>query len=132
MNSLKGTITTIKVHQSLSLVSVDVGGFLIKSIVNETPETANYLKEGTNIHVLFKETEVVLGSFMDHAISLQNRLPGKVGRINKGELLADLLINTPLGDIEAVITADASSQMKLAIGTEVMAMIKTNEIMLSE
>jgi len=110
---------------------VEVSNIMITSIVIETPETAGYLKVGTPIKVMFKETEVIIGK-ISKDISLQNRIPVKVGHIKKGQLLSQLDLQFGNHTISSIITSNAVNQLQLAVGTDAIAMIKTNEIMLSE
>jgi len=132
MNVLTGQIETITIKGSLSLVRVLVDQIPLTAIVIDTPETAAYLVPDNVIKVIFKETEVIVGKGIDHQISLQNRLSGHIHAIEAGELLSRLLIDTPAGQVVSVITANAVEQLALKVGSEVTAMIKTNEIMLSQ
>ncbi|MGB5228322.1 TOBE domain-containing protein [Eudoraea sp.] len=133
MNSLEGHIKEVRVNGSLSLVTVALSDqILFKAIVIETPETASYLTAGHLVKVLFKETEVIIGKDIKHLISLQNQLRGVIRRIERGLLLSNILINTPVGDISSIITTNALDQLSLEEELIVCAMVKTNEIMLSE
>lgn len=132
MNVLTGQIETITIKGSLSLVRVIIAKIPLTAIVIDTPETAAYLEPGNDVKVIFKETEVIIGKGMDHQISLQNRLIGHVQSIESGELLSRLVIDTQAGQVVSVITANAVDQLALKVGSEVTAMIKTNEIMLSQ
>lgn len=132
MNVLTGQIETITIKGSLSLVRVIIAKIPLTAIVIDTPETAAYLEPGNDVKVIFKETEVIIGKGMDHQISLQNRLIGHVQSIESGELLSRLVIDTHAGQVVSVITANAVDQLALKVGSEVTAMIKTNEIMLSQ
>ncbi len=133
MNSLNGHIVEIEVSGSLSLVSVQIHEELrLKAIIIETPDTAAYLDIGHPIRVLFKETEVVIGNEGDHQISLQNRIPGTVSRIETGRLLSNVFVQTAAGESQAVISTNAVNQLDLQADTTVVAMIKLNEIMLAE
>lgn len=131
MNKLKGNITAIEVSHDLSIVTVDVDGFAVRSIVIETPETASYLRVGQPIHVLFKETEVVIGVGDVSNVSLQNKLPVVIEKVENGTLLS--LIHLRFGEhqLVAVISSNAVEQLQLAFGHQVMAMVKLNEVMLS-
>ena len=104
MNTLKGEIRSIKVSGNLSLVTINVSDIVFKTIVIETPRTASYLKTGNNINVIFKETEVVIGKGLEHFVSLQNKLHGNILEIENGKLLSKLIIETPVGNIVAIIT----------------------------
>lgn len=133
MNSLKGNIKEVMVNGSLSLVTIELSDqILFKAIIIETPETASYLSAGHLVKVLFKETEVIIGKDIKHLISLQNQLRGVIKSIDRGLLLSNVLINTPVGDISSIITTNALDQLDLKEELTVCAMVKTNEIMLSE
>ncbi|MBI9064974.1 MAG: TOBE domain-containing protein [Marinilabiliaceae bacterium] len=132
MNVLTGQIETITIQGSLSLVRVLVDQIPLTAIVIDTPETAAYLVPDNVIKVIFKETEVIVGKGGDHQISLQNRLSGRIHAIETGQLLSRLVIDTHAGQVVSVITANAVEQLALKVGSEVTAMIKTNEIMLSQ
>ena len=132
MNILQGEITAIKTCGSLSLVSIQAGDSALKSIVIESPETAPYLKEGNPIKVLFKETEVVIGKGTEHHLSLRNRLISTIQEIEKGELLSKLSLSTSAGPIISFITTSAVEELDLKKAEVVTAMVKTNEVMLSE
>lgn len=132
MNTLVGTITKIETSDSLSLVEVTVGAITLKTILIETDNTAPYLKKGNSINVIFKETEVVIGKGINHQVSMQNKIPGTILEIEQGGLLSKLTIETTVGKIKSIITSNAVEQLTLAVGEKVVAMIKTNEIMISE
>lgn len=133
MNTLKGHIRTIEVSGGLSVVSVVVGEQItLKAIVIETPETAAYLKTGGTIKLMFKETEVVIGTPDDHKISLQNRIYGRINKIHIGQLLCRLDLDTPVGQIGSIISTQAVKDLGLKENSPVCAMVKLNEMMLSE
>lgn len=132
MNILKGAIVTIKVSGNLSLITVNANGIFFKTIVIETPITASWLKIGNEINVIFKETEVVIGKGLEHFVSLQNKVPGKIIDMQQGELMSKITVDTAVGNIVAIISLDAVMQLDLQIGETVSAMIKTNEIMISQ
>ena len=132
MNILKGEIISINTKGDLSLVRINTNGILLTAIVIDTPTTAPYLKKGSIVNVIFKETEVIIGKSTNHQISLRNKLLGQIETIDSGELLSKITINTAAGKVASIITTNAVKQLQLQIGEEVTAMIKTNEMMLAE
>jgi len=133
MNSLEGHIGSVEVSGSLSLVSVQFGGGIcLKVLVIETPETASYLVAGHSIQVLIKETEVVIGTLKNPHLSLENIIEGTIQTIEKAALLCRLEIQTAIGKLHAVISSNAAERLRLREGLTVYAMVKLNEIMLSE
>jgi len=132
MNTLTGKITKIETEGHLSLVSVNVGDLILKSIVIETPATVSYLKIGNRINLLFKETEVVISKHPDVLISLQNQIPCKITRIENGKLLCKLDLQFQKHNLTSIITSNAVKNLALNVDDDVTAMVKTNEMMLSE
>lgn len=131
MNSLPGRIEALQTENHLSLVSVKVDDNMFCAIVIDTPATANYLVTGNWVNLLFKETEVVITKSFSGSISMQNKFPGIVKFVEKGKLLCRVTVNCNNHDIVSLITANAATQMELAIGDEVTAFVKTNEISLT-
>jgi molybdate transport system regulatory protein len=132
MNSLSGIINQIEVNGSLSLVGIKVGDCDFKSIVVETPETAEFLKIDGPIKVLFKETEVVISTDENPQISLRNKMKAIIQSIEKGKLLSKITMDTNAGNVTSIITTNAVIQLNLVEGSNVLAMVKTNEVLLSE
>ncbi|MBX2941743.1 MAG: TOBE domain-containing protein [Cyclobacteriaceae bacterium] len=131
MNTLKGIVSNLKTTGHMTLVELKVGKYLLKSIVLETPQSAPYLKIDNTINVLFKETEVIIAKGDLTPMSLQNRINGVVSKIERGEILGRLTLDSDIGEIVSLITTSAIDQLILKKGDNVTAMVKTNEIMLS-
>ncbi len=131
MNIFSGNIEAINENGELSIVTIKVGSASFTAIVIDTPKTASYLVEGNPIKVIFKETEVIIGIGSVEGISLRNKLFGKVESIESDNLLSKLVIQTDIGMITSIITSNSVKRLKIEIGTEVCAMIKTNELLLS-
>ncbi len=132
MNILKGYIESIKVNGDLSIVKVDVAGSIFSTIVIDTPETASFLKVKNDVKIIFKETEVIIGVGDMSGISLRNKMVGTVVQIDADILLSKLTMKTEIGEISSIITSNAVKQLKIELGMEVTAMVKTNEIILSK
>ncbi|GHE72806.1 MULTISPECIES: TOBE domain-containing protein [Roseivirga] len=131
MNSFKAKIIDIKTSGSFSLVSLEAIGLKLKSIVIDTPQTADYLQINQEVSVIFKELEVSVATTPNLPISLQNQIPGSIIALQKGELLARITLQTQVGPITSIITAVSADELELTVGQEVFALIKTNELMLS-
>ena len=133
MNRLKGHIREIEVAGNLSRVTVELPtGISVNAIVIETPETVSYLELNRTIHVLFKETEVILAKDPMVSLSLENRISGKITALNIGSLFCEVSVKTPAGAIQALISKATLDSWSLKTGTAVTAMVKMNEIMLQE
>lgn len=132
MNKFDGHIGQIRTHEQLSQVTVVLdGGIKVQAIVIETPETAAYLADGGKVSVLFKETEVILCLAGNTGFSEPNQIKGKIKSMETGALLAWVCLQTDIGDIGAVIPSDAIKNLGLDKGKDVIACVKTTEVMLS-
>ncbi|MBT8219060.1 MAG: TOBE domain-containing protein [Bacteroidia bacterium] len=132
MNVLEGRIAKMNTYGPLTLVRVKVEDYLLSAIVTDTPETASYLRMNHPVKLIFKETEVIIGIGQQGKISLRNQFKGKISKIKKGALQCKLSIATDVGQINSIITVNAVEELGLEKGKEVLALVKTNEMMLSE
>lgn len=133
MNRLYGKIDEILVSGHLSQVTVALsGGVRVQAVVIENPETASYLTEGGPIGVLFKETEVILALGEGSLTTLENQIPVQVERLDEGALLSRVALRCEAGPITAVVAARAARRLGLQPGQEVLALIASSEIMLTE
>lgn len=131
MNQFTGKIASIDAQGALRLYRVDLGYEIVFSaIVIQGNDKLEALQIGHTLSVVFKETEVVIATGQPE-ISLQNRILGTISRLDKGEVLSKLTLNTLIGELEAIITSNAVAQLNLELGNEVIALVKTNEVMLA-
>jgi molybdate transport system regulatory protein len=131
VNSFKAKITDIQSTRHLSMVSLAAGDVKLKSIVIDTASTCDYLLVGKEVHVIFKEMEVSISTQPDLPISLQNEITGKITRLEIGEILSKVTLETEVGTVVSVISTNSAERLGLKEEQQVYAMIKTNEIMLS-
>jgi molybdopterin-binding protein len=132
MNKLTAVIKSIETEGSLSIVNLSLAGLNFKTIVIENPKYTEYLKVSNKVDILFKETEVVIAKEKEIAISLRNQIPCKILEIQKGKLLSRLNLGFDKYKIVSIITSKSVELLNLRAGDEILAMIKTNEIMLAE
>ncbi|WP_291866821.1 TOBE domain-containing protein [Maribacter sp.] len=132
MNSFKGNISHINTKGNLSIITIQINDKIkLKSIVVETPKTASFLHINNEIAVLFKETEVIISIDQNSKSSVQNSILGTIKSIEKGALLSKVNLATSAGDLTTIISTDAITDLNLKIDLKVTALIKLNEIMLS-
>ena len=132
MNVLEGHIISIRSHGNLSLVRIETGSVMLSVVIIETVQSAPYLKIGNEIKALFKETEVIVARSHVMDISVQNRIPCEVKQIESGDLLTRVEMDFKGNRISALIPTESQKELNILIGDQVFAMVKTNEIMLSE
>ncbi|MBL8013784.1 MAG: TOBE domain-containing protein [Candidatus Omnitrophica bacterium] len=130
MNKIKGKIVNIESSDNLSIIQVNVDGDVFSSIVLEGKKTPLNYKIKDAVTLLFKETEVGLAKNLNGMISLRNRFPGTVKKIDKGPILAKVTLNYKKQSIESIISTQSALHMKLEIKDEVEWLVKTNEVTL--
>lgn len=132
MNQVPGIIKTIETAGDISLVGIAAGGELFSALVIDTPITAAYLQTGKNILMVFKETEVAIGKNLVGGLSLRNRFPARITHLEQGRLLSRVALDFRGFTLQAVITTASVNDLKLSVNDEVLGLVKTNEISLSD
>ncbi len=92
MNKLPGTITTIQQSGAILLVDADVNGQVFSALLIESTSRPEWLQIGNTVDLVFKETEVSLAKNLSGQISLRNRMPSVILKIEKGELLSQVFL----------------------------------------
>ena len=132
MNRLKGKIELINSHDELLLIELNVQETKMKAIIIGKPNDYSYLEIGNEIAILFKETEVTISIDKDLNISTPNKLTCIVDSIKKGQLLSQVNLNFYGVTLSSIITTTSVENLNLKPQNTVTALIKTNEIILSE
>ena len=130
MNKLIGKVIFIESSPHMSMVDIDVNGDVFSSIVLETPATAAYLKQGKQVALLFKETEVSIGKNLSGLISLRNRFKATIREIEKSDILTKVFLNYKSKIIVSIISTRSAQKLGLVDGDEVEWLVKTNEVSL--
>ena len=130
MNRLTGIITQIQTSDAIMLVDVNVDGQGFSALLIESNTQPEWLKAGNSVHLAFKETEVSLAKDLKGKISLRNRMKCQVVSVRRGELLSTVTMNYGDFIITSAITTRAVDSLQIAIGDEVEALVKSNEIAL--
>jgi len=129
MNTYKGVISGINSQDSFRQIDLDVNGVTVKVI---TLELDGRFRVKTMVRLLFKESEVVIAKNRTGMLSIENRYPGVITAIAAGEVFSEIIMDSPLGPITALIGRSAQDSMKLEIGDRVQAFIRSNEIAIME
>ena len=78
--------------------------------------------------MLFKETEVIIAKDFHGQISVQNKFGCIVKAIERGKLLAKVLLDYAGAEISSIITLNAVNTLEIKTGDSVTGLVKTNEI----
>ena len=60
--------------------------------------------------------------------SIRNQLPGTVKSIVSDKVLTEVLVETEIGEIAAIITTRSVEEMKLKAGNKVFAVVKATNV----
>jgi len=132
MNQLIGTIALVESSPSMSIVDVDVAGDVFSAIVLETPVTADYLKKGAPITLLFKETEVSIAKNLTGEISLRNRFKAVIREVVSADILTKVSLDYKNTAIVSIISTRSAKRLSLKAGDRVEWLVKTNEVSLAK
>jgi molybdopterin-binding protein len=66
------------------------------------------------------------------AINVRNQFRGKVKAIIEGQVVSEVDVETPAGIVTSVITTRSIKDLGLAIGTEVVALVKATEVSIAK
>lgn len=130
MNKLSGIIKQIQVSEAIILVDVEVSGQLFSALLIESANQPEWLSEGNKVDLVFKETEVSLAKNLSGTISLRNRMSCVVVSIEKGKLLSKVNLKFRDMELSSAITSRSVEALQLAVGDEVEALVKSNEVSL--
>ncbi|MBN1927765.1 MAG: TOBE domain-containing protein [Prolixibacteraceae bacterium] len=130
MNKISGIIANIQHSGAILLVDIDVAGHSFSALLVESATSMDWLQKGNPVTLVFKETEVSLAKNLSGKISLRNRMLCKVKRIDRGELLSNVLLHFHEHSITSAITTRAVNLLQLEVGDEIEALIKSNEVSL--
>lgn len=130
MNKLTGTISKIQKSGAILLVDVDVDGHGFSAMLIESATQPEWLREGNSIDLVFKETEVSLAKNLSGLISMRNRMKCTVEQIKRGELLSEISLKFQKYSVISAITTRSVNSLQLAVGDEVEALVKANEVSL--
>jgi molybdate transport system regulatory protein len=132
-NRLAGTVHAIKTGAVNDEVTLDLGdGYVIvASITRESVENLG-LRHGKRAVALVKASSVMVGlPAADARLSARNQLEGRISRITKGAVSADVCIELKQGSvIAAIISLDSVNALKLRKNARATAIFKASSVML--
>lgn len=131
-NQLPGTVTAITPGEAMATVKIRLAGGqdLTAAITLESVGELG-LTQGSPVRALVKSTEVSLATAPVRGVSIRNQLPGKVTALTTGAAMATVKVAVEGGVLTSAITADAVTELALAAGTPVVALIRSTEVSLA-
>ena len=131
-NQIPGTVTSVTHGEVMATVRtrLDGGQDLTAAITLEAVKELG-IAEGTAVRAMVKSTEVSLATGPVVGLSIRNQIPGTITDVTTGAAMATVKISIEGGELTAAITRDAVTDLDLAAGTPVIALIKSTEVSLA-
>ena len=132
MNRIEVEIKQVQSSDGIILADLDAQGCSLMVMMIEATDLPVWLKTGNRVFAVFKESEVSIAKNLTGIISLRNRFPCKVMKIERGKLMSAILLQYKHFQLCSAITTRSVDALELNIGDEVLALIKANEISLMQ
>ncbi|WP_027941842.1 TOBE domain-containing protein [Amycolatopsis taiwanensis] len=131
-NQLSGTVTAVSLGEVMATVSARLssGQEITAAITREAVEDLG-IRDGSAVTLLVKATEVSLATGPVSGLSIRNQFPGQVAEVTMGRAMARVKVLIEGGELTAAITRDAATELRLAAGTPVVALVKSTEVALT-
>ncbi|WP_405783319.1 molybdopterin-binding protein [Streptomyces sp. NBC_00859] len=131
-NQIVGTVTSVTAGEVMATVKVRLsGGQVITAAITLEAVKELGLAEDSSVRILVKSTEVSLATGPVEGLSIRNQIPGTITDVATGGAMASVKVSVEGGELTAAITKDAVTDLKLAAGSSVVALIKSTEISLA-
>lgn len=132
-NRLTGTVAEVTEGTVMSTVLITLsGGQKVTAAVTREAVKDLGLAAGSTVAVLIKSTEISLATGSVDGLSIRNQLPGTVSGLETGSAMAVAHITLDQGgELTSAITLAAVSELGLAEGSPVTALVKSTEVALS-
>ena len=66
------------------------------------------------------------------AVNARNQFRGTIREIVAGPVVSEVVVDTPHGVITSVVTTRSVDDLRLAVGTEVLALVKATEVSIAK
>ncbi|MFE0726970.1 molybdopterin-binding protein [Streptomyces antibioticus] len=131
-NQLPGTVTAVTADEVMAVVGIRLtGGQDLTAAITLEAVTDLGLAAGSAVRALVKSTEVALATGPVEGLSIRNRIPGTVTEIATGGAMASVKVHIDGGSMTSAVTREAVTDLALAAGSPVVALIKSTEVSLA-
>ncbi|WP_122893100.1 TOBE domain-containing protein [Arcobacter peruensis] len=124
MNKLEVTVSKIDTLENLNIVQFDFSGINL-SMMSLGLSNINV---GNKVVLSVNASHIAIAKDFEGEISLSNKLPCIIERLDKGELLSSLRLNIEDTIITSIITTNSVNRMNLKEKDKVLALIKASEL----
>lgn len=129
MSNFNAKITNIQNEMSLNIVTFQTGETILKMISLELNEKITI---GIDVLLSCKATNIALAKEFDGELSYSNQIPMQIESLEVGKLLSSLKLEQGDLKLESIITTASLERMKLKVGENVTALIKSSDLSIME
>ncbi len=129
MNCLTGRISELSGQGNLTLLRVNVNSAFFSVMVIENAQEVDFISIGTQVQLLFNESEVIIGKGISGKLSLVNAFKCRVLSIEQGDLFTRIEMDFYGEVIYSLITKEAFNDMVITENDLLDMYVKTNEIL---
>lgn len=133
-NQIRGIVDKIVLSDvNANVVIVPKSGHELFANISKDAIQSLDIKNSDEIIAIFKSNNVLISTDENIAISARNRIKGTITAITKDSTNSEVIIDIGENEsIASIITTGAVKRLKLEIGKEVFAFIKSSDIMLGK
>ena len=91
----------------------------------------SHLREGLNVRLNFKSSDVIIATSKLQNCSIRNELPCKILKISKGEILSVIHLKFAQFEFESIISSLSCNELNLNEGDSVFAYVKSTCVHIS-
>ncbi len=129
MNTIRAVVNRRESCESINIVN-----FLAdkQSLSMISLELSKEIREGVEVNLGVKSTNIALAKDFEGLLSLSNQLKVKISVLNFGVLLCSVKFEFAGDTLESIITKASAESMHLQIGDEITALIKSSDLSIIE
>lgn len=132
MNVLEGRIYKIETNEGISLIDINIDDDFFSALIINSKATGSYIKEGENVKILFKETEISLKRFHENIVKRQNKIIVDVISIEKGQILSEVKLLYRNKSVTAIVLTRLLNELQLNEKEKAVMVLRPQEILLAE
>ncbi len=127
-NQFAGKVVRVKEGSVNGIVTLDCDGMLLSGTISLDAIKELGLTAGSEAVAIVKATEVMIGTGA-LTLSARNKLAGTVASITTGAVNSIVSVQVGSQTISATISMDAVQELGLAVGSEVVAVMKATSVL---
>ncbi len=129
MSDFVATVRSIQCNDGVNIVTFALGEQILTMVSLELDEA---LSIGSECILSVNASSVAIGKNLSGMLSYSNQLLAKVVSIEKGKLLARILLDISDNRVESMITVSSTERLGLEVGDQVTALIKSTVLSVSK